>query len=252
MRDAIRDNTKVLYLESPNSLTFEISDLKACSDLCKEHDLTSIIDNSHCSPIFQNPIGMGIDIVVHSGTKYLNGHSDVVMGAIASRKKIIAQIFQNEFMTLGLNISPHDAALVIRGLRTLPLRMKQSDHTAKQLVQWLKNHHKIRKVIFPLDNSHPQYELAKSQMSGNGGLITLQLDTEDKSAIMRFVQAINKFLIAVSWGGHESLMMPSIAFHDLPGDLPDSPIPFNYVRLYIGLEDYEYLRDDLAQALEVM
>lgn len=252
IENAIKDNTKVLYLESPNSLTFEVSDLSACGKLCKEHGLVSIIDNSHCSPIFQNPIDHGIDIVVHSGTKYLNGHSDVVVGIIASSKVIINQIFTCEFMTLGICISPHDAALVIRGLRTLDMRLKRSDNTAKQLVTWLKNHHMIRKVIFPLDSTHPQFEIAKKQMRGNGGLITIQLDTDDKEAIHRFVKAINKFLIAVSWGGHESLIMPSIAFHDLPGDIPDSPIPYNYVRLYIGLEDYEYLRDDLAAALAMI
>lgn len=251
MRMAIRSNTSVLYLESPNSLTFEISDLRSCAELAKEFGLTTIIDNSHCSPIYQKPIEMGIDIVVHSATKYLNGHSDVVVGVIASSKEIINTIFNNEFMTLGLNISPHDANLVIRGLRTLNLRVERSDQTAREIVDYLKKHKKIKKVIFPLDPEFPQYELAKSQMTGCGGLITIELNANDKASVIRFVEAIDKFLIAVSWGGYESLMIPSIIFHDIPGQ-EDSPIPWTYVRLYVGLEDPDYLISDLEQALIAM
>ena len=248
MRAAIQHNTTVLYLESPNSLTFEISDLRACAALAKEHGLVSIIDNSHCSPIFQRPIEIGIDIVIHSATKYINGHGDVVVGVIASSKEIIQKIFINEYMTLGLNISPHDANLVIRGLRTLELRVKRSDETAHKVVKFLKAHDKIENVTFPLDPDFPQYELAKSQMTGCGGLITIELKADDKPAVMRFVEAIDKFLMAVSWGGYESLMIPSITFHDMDG-VPDSPIPWTYVRLYIGLEDADYLIEDLGQAL---
>ena len=248
MKAAIQHNTTVLYLESPNSLTFEISDLRACAALAKEHGIVSIIDNSHCSPIFQRPIEMGIDIVIHSATKYINGHGDVVVGVIASSKEIIQKIFINEYMTLGLNISPHDANLVIRGLRTLELRVKRSDETAHKVVKFLKAHDKIENVTFPLDPDFPQYELAKSQMTGCGGLITIELKADDKPAVMRFVEAIDKFLMAVSWGGYESLMIPSITFHDMPG-MPDSPIPWTYVRLYIGLEDADYLIEDLGQAL---
>jgi len=240
-----------LYLECPNSLTFEISDLRACSALAKDNGLISIIDNSHCSPIFQRPIEMGIDIVVHSATKYLNGHSDVVVGVIASSKEIINQIFVNEYMTLGINISPHDANLVIRGLRTLELRMNRSDETAHKVVSFLKSHDKIEKVIFPLDPDFSQYELAKTQMTGCGGLITIVLEVQDKPAVLRFIDAINNFLMAVSWGGYESLMIPSIIFHDMPG-IPDSSIPWTYVRLYIGLEDADYLIEDLEQALDKM
>jgi len=144
MKAAIQPNTKVLYLESPNSLTFEISDLRACAALAKKHGIVSMIDNSHCSPIFQRPLEMGIDISIHSATKYLNGHSDVVVGVIAGSEKIISQIFQNEYMTLGINISPHDAALVIRGLRTLDLRVKRSDESAHKIVKYLKGHDKIK------------------------------------------------------------------------------------------------------------
>lgn len=246
---AIQANTTLLYLESPNSLTFEIQDLAACSRLAKEHGIVTVIDNSHASPIFQNPADFGIDIIVHSATKYINGHSDVVAGVVCASKSMIKKIFESELMTLGLTISPHDAAMILRGLRTLPLRVRQSDETAAVLAEYLYHHPKVVKVYFPLHPSFDQFELASRQMRGCGGLLTFQLRTESKDAVMRFVSKIKRFLMAVSWGGYESLMIPSIAFHDLPG-LPDSPIHWTIVRLYIGLESADYLKEDLNAALE--
>lgn len=246
---AIQPNTTVLYLESPNSLTFEIQDLTACSQLAKRHGMTTIIDNSHASPIYQNPIDFGIDIVVHSATKYINGHSDVVAGVICGKHQMIQQIFTSELMTLGLTISPHDAGLILRGLRTLPIRVQQSDYNARKVADYLYQHPKVEKLFFPLHPSFDQYELASRQMSGCGGLITFKIKATDKEAVMRFVRSIRRFLMAVSWGGYESLMIPSIAFHDIPG-MPDSPIHWSMVRLYVGLESSDYLIEDLDLALE--
>ncbi|MBK8515885.1 MAG: PLP-dependent transferase [Saprospiraceae bacterium] len=249
IESAIRPNTKLLYLESPNTLTFEIQDLKACAALGKKHNITTVIDNSHASPIFQNPADFGIDIIIHSATKYINGHSDVVAGVICSSHEIIKIIFESELMTLGLIISPHDAALIIRGLRTLDLRVRRSDLSGRIIADWLYNHPKIEKVYFPLHPLFEQYELASSQMSGCGGLITFKLKAETKDQVLKFVSSIKRFLMAVSWGGYESLMMPSIAFHDIPG-IPDSPIHWSMIRLYIGLETPEYLIEDLSLALD--
>jgi len=249
IQNALRPNTKVLYLESPNSLTFELQDLEACAKLAKSNDIITIIDNSHASPIFQNPIDYGIDLVVHSGTKYINGHSDVVMGVVCGSKKMIHKIFSSEFMTMGVNISPNDAAMAIRGLRTIDMRVRRSDESAKEIVTYLQQHPKIKKVIYPFAEDFPQLELAKKQMRGNGGLFTIELDAQTKDEVMRFARNINRFLLAVSWGGYESLMIPSITFHDMPGDIEDSPIPWTYVRFYIGLEDPQYLIDDLENAL---
>ena len=158
---AIQPNTKVMFLESPNSQTFELQDLAACAAICKQHGIISIIDNSYCSPIYQKPIELGIDIVVHSATKYLNGHSDVVAGVICSTLPIIQKIFDNEQMCLGAIISPHDANLIIRGLRTLPLRIKRSDESAKKVIEWLKVHPKVKKIYYPFLEGSPQYALAK-------------------------------------------------------------------------------------------
>lgn len=249
--EAIKPNTKVLYLESPNTLTFDIQDLSFCAQLAKQHHLITIIDNSHASPIFQNPADFGIDIIVHSGTKYINGHSDVVNGVICASHKMIRKIFESELMTLGLTISPHDAALIIRGLRTLDLRVRRSDETAHLVANYLYEHPKVEKLYFPLHPSFGQYELAKQQMSGCGGLITIKLKASSKEEVLRFVHALKTFLIAVSWGGYESLMMPSIGFHEIPG-MPDSPIHWSMIRFYIGLESADYLIADLRQAFEKM
>lgn len=247
IESAIRPNTRVLYLESPTSKFFEIQDLRKCAELCKKHNIISIIDNSHASPIFQNPIKFGIDLVTHSVTKYLNGHSDVVAGAICGSRKLIESIFHHEFMTFGTIISPLEASMILRGLRTLPLRVKRSNETCFALATYLNDHPKIEKVYHPLLHDAPQIELAKSQMSGNGGLFSILLKTTDKSKLRTFSESLSRFLISVSWGGHESLFLPWYAFHKSPDIVVSKPV--NFFRFYIGLEDYEYLKEDLDQAL---
>lgn len=248
---AIRPNTKVLYLESPNSKTFELQDLAACAALAQQHGLVSIIDNSHASPIFQRPIEHGIDIVVHSATKYLNGHSDVVVGVICSTKEMIKKLCDSELMTLGAIISPHDAALVIRGLRTLPLRVNRSHESAMKIVQRLEKHPKVEQVYYPFSPSFPQYELAKKQMTGAGGLFSIRLKADNIQQIEHFCDSLQRFLMAVSWGGHESLIMPMCGFYHVEGkDEPD--LPWNFIRFYIGLEDADWLWEDIERGLKVL
>lgn len=251
IKAAIRPNTKVLYLESPCSITFQIQDLKACAELAKAHDITTIIDNSFSSPIFQQPATFGIDLVVHSATKYINGHSDVVVGVVCGSKEKIFQIFNLEQMTLGSILPPHDAAMVIRGLRTLPLRMKRVSESALKVATFLEAHPKVEQVIYPMLPSFPQYELAQQQMSGAGGLLSVYLKAETLADMEKFIQQLRHFLIAVSWGGHESLIMPVAGFYHIPGR-EDSTLPWNLTRLYIGLEEADWLIEDLKQALNVL
>ncbi|MBR9919455.1 MAG: PLP-dependent transferase [Bacteroidetes bacterium] len=246
---AITPSTTLLMLESPNSLTFELQDLEACAELAKKHGLVSCIDNSYCTPLYQKPIEMGIDIVVHSGTKYLNGHSDVVFGAICANREIIEKIFHGEYMTLGGIMSPHDAALVIRGLRTLPLRLDRSSRSAERIANFLAEHPMVESIIYPHHPSFPQYDLARKQMQAAGGLISFHLKAPDIETSERFFHALERFLLAVSWGGHESLVMPTAAFHKIPGQ-EDSPLPWTLFRLYIGLEDPDWLMEDLSRAFE--
>lgn len=251
IRPAIRPNTRVLYLESPNTMTFECQDLTACAALAKEHQLVTIIDNSYCSPIYQNPVSFGIDIVVHSGTKYLNGHSDVVVGVLCASKAMVKKIFESELMTLGGILGPHDAALVIRGLRTLPLRLQRSDESARVLIEKLDKHPKVERIWYPFHHSFPQLELARKQMRGCGGLFSVEFKTDSRERMEAFIHRLRRFLMAVSWGGHESLIMPGIGFYGIPGK-PEPSLPWNFCRFYIGLEDSEWLWEDLEQAMEVL
>jgi cystathionine beta-lyase/cystathionine gamma-synthase len=248
---AIQDNTTLLYLESPNSMTFELQDLEACAAIAKKHGIPTCIDNSYASPIFQNPIDFGIDMVVHSGTKYLNGHSDVVFGVLCGSHETIGRVFTGEYMTLGGVLSPHDASLVIRGLRTLELRMQRTHESALEIAQQLEGHPAVGKVLHPWLPSFPQNELARRQMTGAGGLFSFYLDADTFRQAERFFEGLERFLLAVSWGGHESLVMPATAFYGVPGR-EDSTTPWNLVRLYIGLEDPAWLWEGLEKGFQHM
>jgi len=245
----IRPVTRLLYLESPNTFTYELQDIKACVSLAKKHNILTAIDNSYSSPIFQQPAKMGVDIVLHSVTKYINGHSDVVAGVVCSNNQIIQKIFVDEYMSLGGIISPHDASLVIRGLRTLPLRLERIQKSTQTIIQSLKGHPLIKKLIYPFDPDFPQYELAKKQMSGCGGLFTIEFNVPDIKSLLQIIGKIKRWKIAVSWGGHESLVLPMAALYNLPGR-SDPHIPWSYVRFYVGLEEPEYLLEDLMNAME--
>jgi cystathionine beta-lyase len=245
---AIQPNTALLYLESPNTMTFELQDLAACARLARQHGIVTCIDNSNTTPLYQRPIEMGIDIVIHTGTKYLNGHSDVVNGVICSSRSMIGRIFETELMTLGNIISPHDAWLVMRGLRTLELRVKRSFESACQVAAYLEKHPKVERVLFPFLPSFPQYDLARRQMTGCAGLFTIFLKTTEVAQAERFFSKLRRFLFAVSWGGHESLVFPLAAMYDIPGK-PNPAHPPNMLRLYVGLEDPDWLIEDLESAL---
>jgi cystathionine beta-lyase/cystathionine gamma-synthase len=251
IRAAIRPNTRLLFLESPNTMTFEIQDLSACASLAKEHGLVSIIDNSYASPLYQNPADYGIDIITHSGTKYLNGHSDVVVGVLCGSSAMVKRLFDSELMTLGGILGPHDAALVLRGLRTLPLRLQRSNDSANYLVAKLENHPKVARIWHPFHHSFPQQELAMRQMRGCGGLFSVEFNTDSMEKMEAFIHKIERFLMAVSWGGHESLMIPTIGFYNIPGR-NNPPMPYTFVRFYVGLEEPQWLWDDLEQAMVVL
>jgi len=246
-RRAIRPNTTFFILESPNSLTFELQDLAAVAAIAKEHGIITLCDNSFSSPLFQNPIDHGIDLVAHSATKYLNGHSDVVAGMLAGSHAHIRQVMAREFMTLGPAPSPHDAWLLMRGLRTLDLRVNRSADNAAKVARFLEAHPKVRRVHWPGLESHPQHALAKRQMTRVAGLMSIELDAPDEAAVERFCDASERFLIAVSWGGYESLQWPVCALKGPSGYYTE--LPFTMIRLYIGIEDADALIADLEQAL---
>ena len=246
-RRAIRPNTTFFILESPNSLTFELQDLAAVAAIAKEHGIITLCDNSFSSPLFQNPIDHGIDLVAHSATKYLNGHSDVVAGMLAGSHAHIRQVMAREFMTLGPAPSPHDAWLLMRGLRTLELRVNRSADNAAKVARFLEAHPKVKRVHWPGLESHPQHGLAKRQMTRVAGLMSIELDAPDEAAVERFCDSSERFLIAVSWGGYESLQWPVCALKGPSGYYTE--LPFTMIRLYIGIEDADALIADLEQAL---
>lgn len=241
--NAIQPNTKIIYLESPNSFTFELQDIEAIASLSKKRKILTIVDNSYATPLNQQPITMGADMVVHSVSKYLNGHSDVVAGVIVGKKNMIRKIFDNEFMTFGPNLSPWDAWLVLRGLRTLEIRMERVSESAEKIVEFLKNHSLIENVYYPLAGTNTQYKLARKQLKNSAGMFTIKLKVENVNAVETFCNHLKRFQLAVSWGGHESLVFPACAA------MKSREHGFDLVRVSIGLEDPEILIEDLRQAL---
>ena len=242
-QNAATEKTKLIYLESPNSWTFELQNLSEIADFAKEQGITTVIDNSYCTALCQRPIEHGIDLVIYSATKYYNGHSDVVAGAICGTKEKITQIFHNEFMTFGNILAPQNAWLMLRSLRTLPIRLKQSSESTLKILEFLRGSDKIERIWYPFEENNPQLELANRQMKMPMGMFTIALKNRDVRAIKRFCESLEYFLIAVSWGGHESLIMPKCAFVE-----EDDP-RVSQIRFYIGLEEADVLLADLEQGL---
>src|SRR5512141_736298 len=247
---ALTPATKLIVLESPNSMTFEMQDLAAVAQLARAHGIRTLCDNSYATPLNQSPIALGIDMVAHSATKYLNGHSDVVAGVLCASEKIIREVFRGPYMTCGAILSPHDAWLMIRGLRTLPVRMQRVAQTTQQVVAFVEGHSRIERVYYPTAASNPQFRLAQEQMRGASGLMTLQLRVDDVAGVERFCNALQRFLMTVSWGGYESLLFPVCAVHPAAAPIASGgSLPLNLVRLSIGLEEPEVLIADLQPAL---
>ncbi len=248
IENAITPNTKLIYLESPNTFSYDLQDLQAVSQLAKSKGIITMIDNSYCGPLFQQPIRLGIDLVAQSATKYIGGHSDVVAGVVAGSKELITKIFDNEFLNIGPSLSPHSAWLLIRGLRTLPLRMQRSFETATKITQWLQQHPAVEKIIWPFNSDFKQSELAHRQMQGCGGMFSFTLKNSSIQNIEVFCDSLKHILMAVSWGGHESLIIPSIAGVSTADYNKHEPRQ-QLIRMYVGLEEADYLIKDLEQAL---
>jgi cystathionine beta-lyase/cystathionine gamma-synthase len=244
---AIQSNTTVIYLESPNSWFFELQDLQAVATLAKKTGIITICDNSYSSPIYQQPIAMGIDLVLQSATKFISGHSDTIAGVLTGSKAIIERIFNSEYMTVGSGIQPFNAWLLIRGLRTLPARLEKISRTTREVVSFLNAHPRVEKLVFPLDPSFPQYELARKQMKGACGLINFVIKADQCQTIETFCESFKHILMAVSWGGHESLILPKCA--GMKPDAFDAANPeHRSLRMYVGLEEPEYLINELSAA----
>lgn len=250
-KQAIKPNTRLIYLESPNSWDFAIQDLSAIAHLAKEKSIMTVVDNSYCSPYYQRPIDFGIDLVLHSATKYISGHSDTVAGILCGPKAMLEKVFNLEYLTAGNGIQPFNAWLLIRGLRTLPTRLDRISETTIQILNYLKQQPKVEEVFFPFDPSFSQYDLAKSQMNGACGLLSFVVKSKSPAAIEQFCQSLQHILMAVSWGGHESLIIPRLAGIEL-NQFDSENKSHRMIRLYVGLEEAEYLINDLDQAFSIL
>jgi cystathionine beta-lyase/cystathionine gamma-synthase len=245
VRAAVRENTSLIYLESPTSMRFELQDLHACAELAKEVGAATIIDNTWATSYYQNPLAIGIDLVVHSLTKYVSGHSDGVGGVVIGSAERMKPLGLQEFMLLGGIMSPATASLMMRGLRTLPLRMERVSQSGLRVAQWLETHPLVTKVNHPGLASHPQHELALRQMSGFGSLFSFETNVPLKS-MRNWAERLTYFRIGVSWGGYESLVTVN------PLESKEEQDPISLVRIYVGLEDANELIDDLNYAFEAL
>ena len=248
---ALTERTRLIVLESPNSMTFEQQDLAAVAALARARGIRTLCDNSYATPLNQSPIALGIDLVAHSATKYLNGHSDVVAGVLCGSTELVREVFRGPYMTLGAILAPHDAWLMIRGLRTLPIRMQRIAATTAVVLACLEAHPRVRRVHSPRASDNAQLGLTERQLKGASGLLTIELATDEVAAVERFCDGLTRFLMTVSWGGYESLAFPVCAV--FPRDAAMRPahgVPLNCVRLSIGLEEPDVLVGDLEAALQ--
>jgi cystathionine beta-lyase/cystathionine gamma-synthase len=246
---AIKPDTSFIYLESPNSWTYSIQPLKEVATLAKKHGIVTLVDNSYCTPLYQKPVAMGIDLAMQTATKYIGGHSDTLGGVLSGSASAIKKIFDSEYLNIGSGITPFNAWLLLRGLRTLPARLERISNTTKQVVEFLQEHPRIHKLIFPFDPDFDQIDMARSQMTGACGLLTFTLKNGTLENITTFCESLQHILMAVSWGGYESLVIPKAAGID-PAAFDALNLQHQYIRLYTGLEEPGYIIADLQQALD--
>ena len=251
VRAAIRPNTRMIYAETPTNPMMFLADLQAIGDIAQARGVLFVVDNTFATPVLQRPLDLGADIVLHSTTKYLNGHSDMIGGALVTNRDDLAERLGFLQNAAGGVPGPFDSWLVLRGLKTLPLRMKQHCMSAARIADWLSTRSDIPKVYFPGLASHPQHELAKRQMSAFGGMVSVELGSVAR--MERVVKRIKLFALAESLGGVESLLghPASMTHASVPKEMRDRMgLTDSLIRLSVGIEDVEDLLADLEQALE--
>lgn len=247
---SIKPNTKLVWLETPTNPTLKLADIKTISNLAKKHNILVVVDNTFMSPYFQRPLELGADIVVHSATKYIGGHSDMVGGAVVTDDAKLAEKLAFLSNSMGGVQGAFDSFLALRSLKTLPLRMKAHAENAMKIAEFLESHPQVEKVIYPGLKSHPQYDLARTQMKGYGGMITFFIKGGFNAA-KTFLENVQVFALAESLGGVESLIEhPAIMTHaSVPAEQRKAlGIDDSLIRLSVGIEDYDDLLSDLKQA----
>ena len=248
-----KNNTRLVWLESPSNPLLKLVDIEAIASIAKKHTILVVVDNTFATPFFQKPLKPGADIVMHSTTKYLNGHSDVIGGALVMNDKELYDKLQFLQNAVGAVLGPFDCFLVLRGIKTLAIRMERHEQNAIKIAQFLENHPKVRRVIYPGLKSHPQHELARKQMSGFGGIITFFIKGGLEAA-RRFLERVKIFSLAESLGGVESLIEhPAIMTHaSLPKEVRDKiGISDELIRVSVGIENVDDLINDIENAFSV-
>jgi len=250
---AIQPNTKLLYLESPTNPTLRVVDLKKVAALARQHNLITFIDSTFATPINQRPADFGIDLVMHSGTKYFAGHSDLICGIVAGRGDLIETIHSTR-TTLGGNMDPHAAWLLLRGIKTLAVRVQRQNDNALRVAQFLAQHPKVRRVHYPFLEGHPQRALAMEQMHGGGGVLSFEVEGNGEAA-KRLSEALRLFTLAPSLGGTDSLVtIPVLTSHGMISaeQRAKMGVTEQLIRLSVGIENAGDLIADLEQALTVV
>lgn len=249
---AIKPNTKMLYLETPSNPTMSITDIRKASEIAHKHGITVVVDNTFSSPYLQKPLDLNADIVLHSLTKFINGHADIIGGAIVARNVNLYDRLRKTMVYMGCNMDPHQAYMVIRGVKTLSLRMDRAQESALIIAKYLESHPKIEWVRYPGLKSHPQYDLAKEQMTGSGAMISFELKGGSLAGV-KLMDNVHLALLAVSLGGVETLIQhPASMTHAGMGSdaRKAAEITDGLVRYSVGIEDVADLLEDLRQALE--
>lgn len=249
---AFKENTKVLYIETPSNPTIQITDIEACAEIAHKHGAVLVVDNTFCSPYLQSPLDLGADVVFHSITKFINGHADIVGGVIVAKKEDMYKKLRAQMVYLGCNMDPHQAFMVIRGVKTLSIRIERAMENAKKIAVFLENHPKIEWIKYPGLESHPQYELAKKQMRGPGSMLSFGLKGGFEAG-KKLMDNVHIATLAVSLGGVETLIQhPASMTH--AGVSKENQIKAGItdglVRYSVGIEDYDDLVNDLKQALD--
>ena len=248
IEEYINDNTKGVYIETPTNPMMNVTDIEKVSGITKKHDLLLIVDNTFLSPYFQNPLDLGADIVVHSGTKYLSGHNDTLAGFLVTNQKEISERLRFLIKTTGAGLSPFDSWLILRGIKTLGVRMERSQENAIEIVSWLKKQSLVTKVIYPGLSEHPGYEIMKKQSRGFGSMITFQV--RDKKCALSILEGVKMIKYAESLGGVDTLITyPETQTHaDVPKEVRiKNGITDATLRLSVGIEDVRDLIDELTK-----
>jgi cystathionine beta-lyase/cystathionine gamma-synthase len=250
---AIRPNTKMLYLESPTNPTLRVVDLKKMGTLARQHKLISMIDSTFATPINTRPAEYGIDLVMHSGTKYLSGHADLICGVVAGSREWMRRIYEAR-TTLGNCMDPHASWLLVRGLKTISVRVMRQNENALRVAEFLSQHGKVRRVHYPFLTNHPQHAIARAQMAGGGGMVSFEVEGSGEDA-RRVSEAMRLFTLAPSLGGVESLVsIPVLTSHAMiqPEQREKMGVTEQMIRLSVGIEHADDLIADLEHALEAV